>query len=281
MEEFHNFVEQEEIDLLFMSESWEREYLTLDQIIRLDNHTIISNVSQRTGTGGRPAIFANSDKFEVQNVTNTLVQIPWVVEAVWCVLTPKNISNDSKIQKIACCALYSKPNSKKKTLLLDHISDAYNVLKTKFGRGLHFVLAGDTNDLKLDSILSLDPNFSQIVQKWTRMDPPAILDPIIMTLSKYYQEPLCLDPLDSDPDKNGVKSDHRIVVSRPISTINIKPIRNTRQVKVRPFPQSGINLFREWLIDQTWDQVYQSESADTKADIFQKLLVDKIDEIFS
>ena len=165
-------------------------------------------------------------------------------------------------------------------MLLDHISDAYNVLKTKFGRGLHFVLAGDTNDLKLDSILSLDPNFSQIVQKWTRMDPPAILDPIIMTLSKYYQEPLCLDPLDSDPDKNGVKSDHRIVVSRPISTINNKPIRNTRQVKVRPFPQSGINLFREWLIDQTWDQVYQSESAHTKADIFQKLLVDKIDEIF-
>ena len=174
---------------------------------RLDNHTIISNVSQRTGTSGRPAIFANHSKYEVQNVTNTLVQIPWGVEAVWCVwcvLTPKNISNDSQIQKIACCAVYCKPNSKKKTLLLDHISDAYNVLKTKFGRGLHFVITGDTNDWKLDSILSLDPNFSQIVKHWTRMNPPAILDPIIMTLSRYYQEPLCLDPLDSDPDKNGV-----------------------------------------------------------------------------
>ena len=82
------------------------------------------------------------------------MQIPWGVEAVWCVLTPKNISNDSKIQKIACCAVYSKPASKKKTLLLDHISDAYNALKTKYGKGLHFVIAGDTNDLKLDSILS-------------------------------------------------------------------------------------------------------------------------------
>ena len=77
VEEFHTFVEQEEIDLLFMSESWERDYLTLDQIIKLDDHTIISNVSQRTGNGGRPAIFANNRKFEVQNVTNTLVQIPW------------------------------------------------------------------------------------------------------------------------------------------------------------------------------------------------------------
>ena len=67
--EFHTFVEQEEIDLLFMSESWEREHLTLDEIIKLENHTIISNVSQRTGTGGRPAIFADHTKYEVQNIT--------------------------------------------------------------------------------------------------------------------------------------------------------------------------------------------------------------------
>ena len=139
--EFHTFVEQEEIDLLFMSESWEREHLTLDEIIKLENHTIISNVSQRTGTGGRPAIFADHTKYEVQNITNTLVQIPWGVEAVWCILTPKNVTNDSQIQKIACCAVYSKPSSKKKTLLLDHKSDAYNVLSTKYGRGLHFCIA--------------------------------------------------------------------------------------------------------------------------------------------
>ena len=279
-DEFHTFVEQEEVDVLFMSESWERDNLTLDKIIKLDNHAIISNVSQRKGRGGRPAIFANNKKFEVQNITNTLIQIPWGVEAVWCLLTPKNVSNASKIQKIACCAVYSKPNSKKKTLSLDHISDAYNILRTKFGRGLHFVIAGDTNDLKLDSILSLDPNLVQVVKKWTRMDPPAILDPVIMTLSKYYQEPLCLEPLDSDPDKNGVKSDHRIVLCRPINTINNKCIRNIREVKVRPFPQSGIDKLREWFIDETWDQVYSAESAHEKARIFQKILVDKLYEIF-
>ena len=280
VDEFHTFVEQESVDLLFMSESWERDYLTLDEIIKLDDHTIISNVSQRKGTGGRPAIFVNNKKFDVQNVTNTLVQIPWGVEAVWCVLTPKNVTNNSKIQKIACCAVYSKPSSKKKSLLLDHISDAYNVLKTKYGKGLHYVIAGDTNDLKLDSILSLDSNFAQIVQKWTRMDPPSILDPIIMTLSDYYQEPMCLEPLDSDPDKNGVKSDHRIVLCRAINTINNKAIRQTREVKVRPFPQSGIERMREWFIDQSWDQVYQVESAHQKAETFQKILVDKLNEIF-
>ena len=193
-DEFHTFVEEEMVDLLTMSESWERENLLLDQIVKLDDHTIISNVSQRKGKGGRPAIFANNKKFEVENVTNTLVQVPWGVEAVWCILTPRNITNDSLIKKIACCAVYCKPNSKKKSLLLDHIADAYNVLGRKYGSGLHYVIAGDTNDLKLDSILSLDSRFVQVVQKWTRIDPPAILDPVIMTLSKFYQEPVCLDP---------------------------------------------------------------------------------------
>ena len=203
IDEFHAFVEEESIDLLFMSESWERDYLTLNEIIKLEDHVVISNVSQRSGKGGRPALIANSKKFDVQDVTNTLIQIPWGVEAVWCILTPKDVTNDSKTQKIACCSLYSKPDSRKKSLLLDHISEAFNILSKKYQRGLHFVIAGDTNDLKLDPILSLSPNFKQIVQDWTRMDPPAMIDPILTTLSNFYQVPECLDPLDPDPDKNG------------------------------------------------------------------------------
>ena len=53
VDEFHEFVNEEEIDLLFMSESWERDYLTLDEIIKLDDHVVVSNVSQRKGKGGR------------------------------------------------------------------------------------------------------------------------------------------------------------------------------------------------------------------------------------
>ena len=124
-------------------------------------------------------------------------------------------------------------------MLLDHISDAFNILSTKYGRGLHFVIAGDTNDLKLDPILSLSPNFCQIVKNWTRMNPPALLDPILTTLANFYQVPECLEPLDADPDKNGKKSDHKIVVAKPINTINNKSGRELRKVKVRPFTKSG------------------------------------------
>ena len=61
-EEFHTFVKEEEVDLLFMSESWERENLQLQDIIHLDDHIVISNVYQRKGKGGRPALVVNKDQ---------------------------------------------------------------------------------------------------------------------------------------------------------------------------------------------------------------------------
>ena len=45
-------------------------------------------------------------------------------------------------------------------------------------------------------------------------------------------------------------------------------------------PQSGIDQMKIWFLDQDWDQVYQAESADQKAEIFQTILTQKLDEIF-
>ena len=60
-----------------MSESWEREQKTLHDLIKLEDHEIVSNVFQRKGKGGWPAIIANNKKFVVQNLTNTLINIKW------------------------------------------------------------------------------------------------------------------------------------------------------------------------------------------------------------
>ena len=52
---------------MYMSESWEREELKLNQIINLEDHIVISNVSQRSGKGGRPALIVNSKKYDVKD----------------------------------------------------------------------------------------------------------------------------------------------------------------------------------------------------------------------
>ena len=284
IDEFHTFVEQEEVDLIFMSESWERNNLTLEQIVHLENHRVISNVYQRIGKGGRPAIIVDKKKYEIEDLTNTLVNIKWGVEAVWCLLTPKQVTSSSKVQKIACAAIYSRTNSKHKSDLLDHISEAYNIISAKYGRGIHFCIAGDTNDLNLGPILSLSSNLVQIVNQPTRIDPKSgcanILDPIIMSLSTYYQAPTILDPLDQDPDKNGKRSDHRIVLVRPIDSVDNRSARLTRTVKVRPLPESGFVKMRKWLMEQDWKEVYNAVTAHEKASIFQDMLMCQFEQIF-
>ena len=91
---------------------------------------------------------------------------------------------------------------------------------------------------------------------------------------------MCLEPLDADPDTNGKKSDHRIVVIKPINVINNKCLRQTREIKVRPFPQSGITRMREWFIDYQWNEVFEVNSAHEKAKTFQNTLIKKLDEFF-
>ena len=153
--DFETFVEQKEVDIVFMSESWEREEKTLHDILKMDDYEIVSNVFQRKGKGGRPALIVNKNKFVVQNLTNTIINIKWGLEIVWCLLTPKNATFNCNIQKIACASIYCKPGSKSKTDLHDHIAEAYNILSTKYKKGLHFIVAGDTNELNLSPILNL------------------------------------------------------------------------------------------------------------------------------
>ena len=214
VEEFKAFVEEEEIDLVCLSESWERPNRTLKDIIDIEGVEIISNVHQRKEIGGKPAIIVNKSKFADEDLTNTQVNIPWGVEVVWALLTPKDVGIDSKVQKIAVGSIYSKTGSKKKSLLLDHIAQVYGQLSAKHQRGLHWILCGDTNDLKLESILHLNTNFRQVVKDRTRLNPPKILDPILTTLADYYQRPICLPPLQADPNRGGESSDHQMVVIR-------------------------------------------------------------------
>ena len=102
-------------------------------------------------------------KFLVENLTQSTINIPWGVEVVWATLTPKNVTNASKVQNIVVGSIYCKPDSRKKTALLDHIAEVYHFLSSRYKNGLHWILACDTNDPKLDSILALNANLKQVV----------------------------------------------------------------------------------------------------------------------
>ena len=130
-----------------------------------------------------------------------------------------------------CAFYYPGPHSKIKTLLLDHKCQTFHLLTTKYGEGTHFILCADANRLDLTSILRLSPSMKQLVMSPTRLSPPAMLDPIITTLGKWYQTPVCLPALDPDPGSGGKTSDHLIPLMRPINKINNKSARTYKKNK--------------------------------------------------
>ena len=85
IEELTTFIEEEEIDVAFISESHDRDNKRLEDKINLEDHVVISNIHQRQGKGGRPAIIANNRKYNVQNLTNTVISL----RITWALLTPK------------------------------------------------------------------------------------------------------------------------------------------------------------------------------------------------
>ena len=80
IDEIKTFIEEKSIDCAFISESWETNDNKLADNIKIKDHIVISNPYQRQGKGGRPALIINEAKYHVQNLTNTVLSIPWGVE---------------------------------------------------------------------------------------------------------------------------------------------------------------------------------------------------------
>ena len=77
IEEFKTLFDEEEIDLVCLSESWERPELGLKEVIKIEDAEIISNPYQRKELCGRPAIVVRKTKFDIEDLTNTQISIPW------------------------------------------------------------------------------------------------------------------------------------------------------------------------------------------------------------
>ena len=278
-DEFSTLVEQYQSEVIFMSETWDRVTQPLEQIIKIENYKIITAANPRNFRGGKPALIINQDKYHIKPLNPDPITVPNGVEAVWALITPKDFKPSNQFSHIVVASIYYRgPKSTKKEELFDHISETYHVLMTKYGSGLHFIIAGDTNRLNLKPILSLSPSLKQLVQTPTRLNPDAILDPVITTMHKYYLPPVTKPPINNDEEKKGKPSDHLVVLMYPINSAIDYPRRQIRYVECRPLPQSGINKMGIWLQKQTWKEIYGSKNVNEKAETLQNMVLQKLDE---
>ena len=70
----------------------------------------------------------------------------------------------------------------------EHLENILNFLTAKYGQNTEFILCADSNRLDLTPIIDLNSNFQQVVQIPTRLNPPAVLDTIVTSISKFYED---------------------------------------------------------------------------------------------
>ena len=165
-------------------------------------------------------------------------------------------------------------------MLLDHISEVYHLLSSKYNDGLYWIIGGDKNDLKIEAILGLNQNFKQCVQDPTRLTPPAVLDVFVTDLHKYYQDPLCVSPLDVDQDKLGSKSDHLMVIMEPINAIRNRKDRKMRTFQFRSYSDAAFDRMEKELENINWSVVQSEDSCQDKLQFFHDKLYKIFDHCF-
>ena len=275
-EDFKLLVDQYEADVICISESWEREDLTLKELLDLDNFEVFTNVKQRDFAGGKPAIVVNTEKYDVKPLCPEPITVPVGVEAVWVLIMPKSSHRKSSTKIIIVASIYYRgPKSTKKAELFDHIAQSFHLLSAKYGHDAQFLIAGDTNRLSLSPITDLSPRLKQLVKVPTRLNPDAILDPIISTLGKWYLEPVTKPPINADEGGKGKPSDHLVVLMQPLVSALEVPPRQYRTVVTRPLRQSGIESFGRWIVAKSWKEIYQCDDINRKVEIFQNTLMDQ------
>ena len=224
----------------------------------------------RTGGGG-VAVIVNQRNFSSSRIDEIIV--PKNVEVVWVKAFPKK---QSEVKVFIICGIYSKPNSRTKTILNDHIAVNFHVLKMKYPSSKFFFI-GDFNDHKPDQILQLSPQLRQIVHHPTYRSHT--LDLCITDAHLLYHPPLKEPPLLPDDPLLASPSDHSGILLIPRSQQSPTSSRAHKLITVRPITESQMNALGNWIVGEGWESVLDNDDTDSKLEAFTKTVFTMLDAV--
>ena len=221
--------------------------------------------------GGGSAVLVNQRSFLSSELKDIVV--PKNVEVVWVKIIPKK---RTQVKVFIICSIYSKPNSKTKTILNDHIASYYHLLKAKYDN-LRFFFLGDFNDHKPDIILQLSPQLRQLVHYPTC--GLNTLDLVITDAHVLYHPPLPEDPLLPDDPADAAPSDHQGNLLIPRNVSGIKNNRQYKMITVRPITASQMNALGNWIVKENWEFMRCEDDIDGKLQLFTNTVFHVLDEV--
>ena len=210
--------------------------------------------------GGGAAILVNSRKWLANGLDEIIV--PQGLEIVWVKVAPRF---QSALKILIAVGIYSKPNSRKKSILSDHIASNFHYLKMKHPEA-RFLFMGDFNCYKPDNILLLSAQLRQLIHYPTYGDK--ILDLINTDLHTLYHPPVPVPPLLPDQSVDAAPSDHHGNLLIPRSVPGISTTRICRSLSVRPISDSQMSAMGRWISSQSCSHLIPITDVDEQLDTF-------------
>lgn len=211
-------------DLMVCSESWERPQCDLNKLLASSHLKAISycrgrnkpailpnNKQYPPKTGGGAAIIYNNVRFKVEDADTT---VPEGIEAVWAVVTPRQLdSNLQKVKRICVGAIYIAPRSPFKQETIEHIIYTIHSMRARYNNEIFFYIGGDFNRVNVNEVLHSYGALQSVSSVPTRKG--ATLELILTDLHTFYHPPTNFPPLQVDDNKKGKDSDHGMLVWAP------------------------------------------------------------------
>ena len=270
----NDFVERN-IDVGLLCEVWQKfedkkHSHEIEKLLELDGLKYFSTVRPKGKRGGGAAIIVNLKKFSVEKID---VNNPYSLEICWALAKPR--SKHAKVKKIILCSFYCAPKSRKKAELIDHIICTLQSLTSKYPNCC-ICLGGDKNKLDISQLLCSSLKLVQMVNKGTRKGE--ILDIFVSNYSQCYNQPEIIPPVPPDNPSNGVPSDHHVPLCTPHTDPLCPPKREYKVITYRPLPDSKLHQFGNWITQENWDSLDETNSPENKVETYNKMLLETLDK---
>ena len=268
-------MKERNIDVAFCCEIWEKaekkeHKLEIEKMLELNGLQYISVSRPSNQRGGGVAIVVNLRKY---SITKLDVSTPNNLEVIWGLLKPKN--GPSKFKNIIVCSFFSPPKSRKNGKLNDHLVETLQMLNTKYPDS-GTVMGADKKSMDITPLLNCGLRLRQIVDQPTRNG--AILDVLIMNLSKFYNSPIIAPPIKPDDPSQGEPSDNSVPVCIPHTDRFNPPSRTWRSHTFRPLTDSRVRKFGEWLTSKVWHELDNNLTATEQVSVFEKIILDSLNQ---
>ena len=210
--------------------------------------------------GGGVCLYVRDDL----NVTEVFAdQVPACLEVMWIRLTSSKRFPLAK--SIIIGVVYSPPRSNFQEQLNDHLIDMIDSIRLR-SINTSVVIMGDFNDFDSTNF-EQNTSLKQIVTLPTRGN--AILDKIFTDVPELFSVPRTSAPI--------ARSDHRVVHLLPTDGL---PQATSRTISYRPFRESAIRSFGQWITQMDWVEL-QSMESENWVSWFQHLLLDQYRQHFA